>query len=265
VDHNARLLGDAPEQRPQKPTVHGEKILKNNTAPKRNHYRSDLVRIATKAMLDRQLLAEFSEKVMNELASIENAADDADPAIRDLRSLLWCSIDNDDSLDLDQLTYLDPLEAGKARLLVAIADIDALVKKGSAIDGHAHNNTATVYTSARIFPMLPDRLSNDLSSLNENVDRLAVVTDMVLSATGQLEQFTIYRAHVHNQAKLAYDAVALWINGNGPLPLAAQQVQGMAEQLHQQDALAQKMRKLRHAKGSLEVTTQPLFGHAKSR
>jgi exoribonuclease-2 len=141
------------------------------------------------------------------------------------------------------------------RLLVAIADVDALVKKGSAIDDHAHTNTATVYTSARNFPMLPERLSNDLSSLNEQVDRLAVVTDMVFSDAGLLEQFTVYRAQVHNQAKLAYDAVALWINGNGPLPLAAQRVAGMAEKLHQQDTLAQKMRRLRHAKGSLEFET----------
>jgi exoribonuclease-2 len=214
-----------------------------------------LVRIATKAMLERQLLADFSDRVMDELASIKKAADEVDPAIRDLRSLMWCSIDNDDSLDLDQLTHLEPLEAGKARLLVAVADVDALVKKGSAIDAHAHNNTATVYTSARIFPMLPERLSNDLSSLNEHVDRLAVVTDLVFSATGQLEQFTIYRAHVHNQAKLAYDAVALWIDGHGPLPLAAERVAGMAEQLQLQDTMAQKMRLLRHAKGSLEFET----------
>jgi exoribonuclease-2 len=229
--------------------------MKNNTAPKRPHHRSDLVRIATQAMQERQLLAEFSDKVINELASIQHAAEDADPAIRDLRTLLWCSIDNDDSLDLDQLTYLEPLEAGKARLLVAIADVDALVKKGSAIDEHAHTNTATVYTSARIFPMLPERLSTDLSSLNAQQDRLTVVTDMVLSATGQLEQFTLYRARVRNQAKLAYDAVALWVAGDGPLPEAAQRVPGMAEQLHQQDALAQKMRLLRHAKGSLEFET----------
>jgi exoribonuclease-2 len=229
--------------------------MQNNTAPKRPHHRSDLVRIATQAMLERQLLPDFSSKAMEQLASIERAADDADPAIHDLRSLPWCSIDNDDSLDLDQLTHLEPLAAGKARLRVAIADVDALVTKGSAIDGHAHTNTATVYTSARIFPMLPERLSNDLSSLNENVTRLAVVTDMVFTADGLLEQFTVYRARVHNQAKLAYDAVALWITGSGPLPLAAQRVQGMAEQLRQQDALAQKMRLLRHAKGSLEFET----------
>ena len=229
--------------------------MKNNTAPKRPHHRSDLVRIATQAMLERQLLADFSDQVLHELASIKQAADDADPAIRDLRALPWCSIDNDDSLDLDQLTYLEPLEAGKTRLLVAIADVDALVKKDSAIDAHAHTNTATVYTSARNFPMLPERLSNDLSSLNEGVDRLAVVTDMIFSATGLLEQFTLYRAHVHNQAKLAYDAVALWITCNGPMPVAARRVPGMAEQLRQQDALAQKMRLLRHAKGSLEFET----------
>jgi exoribonuclease-2 len=233
----------------------GEITLKNNTAPKRPHHRSDLVRIAMQAMQERQLLADFSAKVNEELASITHAADVTDPAIRDLRSLLWCSIDNDDSLDLDQLTCLEPLEAGRVRLLVAIADVDALVKKGSAIDDHAHTNTATVYTSARNFPMLPERLSNDLSSLNEQVDRLAVVTDMVFSDAGLLEQFTVYRAQVHNQAKLAYDAVALWINGNGPLPLAAQRVAGMAEKLHQQDTLAQKMRRLRHAKGSLEFET----------
>jgi hypothetical protein len=96
-----------------------KKSMKNNTAPKRFHHRSDLVRIATEAMLDRQLLAEFSSRVIEELALIEKAADDTDPAIRDLRDLLWCSIDNDDSMDLDQLTYLEPLDAGKVRLLVA--------------------------------------------------------------------------------------------------------------------------------------------------
>ena len=206
-------------------------------------------------MRERQLLAEFSAQVLQEVAAIEHAADDSDPSIRDQRRLLWCSIDNDDSLDLDQLTYLEPLEQGKVRLYVAIADVDALVKKGSAIDDHAHTNTASVYTSARIFPMLPERLSTDLTSLNGGVDRLAVVTEMEFSETGQLLHYVLYRAHVHNQAKLAYDAVALWITGDGPLPEAAQAVPGMDLQLRQQDTLAQKMRVLRHAKGSLEFET----------
>ncbi|NVO06223.1 MAG: RNB domain-containing ribonuclease, partial [Rhodoferax sp.] len=135
------------------------------------------------------------------------------------------------------------------------AEGDALVKKGAAIDAHARNNTATVYTSARIFPMLPERLSTDLTSLNAGVDRLAVVTEMDFSASGQLLKFALYRARVHNHAKLAYDAVALWLTGDGPLPDAALRVPGMDLQLRQQDALAQQLRVLRHAKGSLEFET----------
>lgn len=229
--------------------------MKTNTASPNPHHKSDLVRIATHAMLERQLLPEFSEAVLQELKTIAHAADDADPAIRDLRALLWCSIDNDDSLDLDQLTYLEPLEQGKVRLYVAIADVDALVRKGTAIDAHAHANTASVYTSARIFAMLPERLSTDLTSLNGGVDRLALVTDMTFSDAGQLLQFSVHRARVHNQAKLAYDAVASWLVGQGPLPPVAQSVPGMDQQLRLQDSLAQRLRLLRHAKGSLEFET----------
>ncbi|RFO96926.1 ribonuclease II [Rhodoferax lacus] len=219
------------------------------------HHRSDLVRIAIASMRERQLLTAFSAQALQELASIAGAASDSTPAVRDLRSLLWCSIDNDDSLDLDQLTVCEALKGGRTRLLVAIADVDALVKKGSALDDHARTNTATIYTSACIFPMLPERLSTNLTSLGAGVDRLAVVTDMLFASDGQLQEATLYRATVHNQAKLAYDAVSLWIDGSGPLPVAAQSVPGMDLQLRQQDALAQKMRVLRHAKGSLEFET----------
>jgi exoribonuclease-2 len=219
------------------------------------HHRADLVRIAKAAMRERQLLTDFSAQALQELAAITGAAQASEPAVRDLRRLLWCSIDNDDSRDLDQLTVCEPQDAGQTRLLVAIADVDALVKKGSAIDDHARNNTATIYTSACIFPMLPEKLSTDLTSLGAGVDRLAVVTDMRFAADGQLLQATLYRAQVHNQAKLAYDAVALWLEGTGPLPEAAQKVPGMELQLRQQDVLAQKLRLLRHAKGSLEFET----------
>ena len=229
--------------------------MKNNSASRNPHHRSDLVRIATHAMQERDLLTEFSERALREVAAMDKAADATDPAMRDQRALLWCSIDNDDSLDLDQLTYLEPLALGKVRLYVAIADVDALVKKGSAVDDHARANTATVYTSARIFPMLPERLSTDLTSLNGGVDRLAVVTEMEFAQDGQLLQYAVYRARVHNQAKLAYDAVSLWLTGEGPLPEAAQRVAGMDVQLRLQDTLAQKMRVLRHAKGSLEFET----------
>ncbi len=229
--------------------------MKNFSAARPQHHRADLVRIAYQAMRERQLLTEFSDAVLRQLKGIDRAAVDADPGVRDLRALLWCSIDNDDSLDLDQLTVCEALEQGRMRLLVAVADVDALVKKGTPIDDHARSNGATVYTSARIFPMLPERLSTDLSSLNAGVDRLAMVTDMVFAPDGQLQQSTLYQASVHNQAKLAYDAVADWLVGQGPLPAPAQAVAGMDWQLREQDALAQKLRQLRHAKGSLELET----------
>ena len=132
----------------------------------RSHQRSDLVRIATHAMHERGLLPEFSPEVERQLAGITRQPDAADPAIHDLTTLLWCSIDNDDSMDLDQLTLSEALPNGSVRLWVAIADVDALVPRDSPIDQHASTNTTSVYTSARIFPMLPERLSTDLTSLN---------------------------------------------------------------------------------------------------
>jgi exoribonuclease-2 len=226
-----------------------------NPLSRQTHQRADLVRIAVDAMLERQLLPEFSAQVAQELDAIAGAANETSPSIRDLRTLLWCSIDNDDSLDLDQLTYCETMDDGRTRTLVAIADVDALVKMGSAIDAHARTNTASIYTSARIFPMLPERLSTNLTSLNAGEDRLALVTEMVFSADAHLQHSTVYRARVHNQAKLAYDAVAAWIVGQGPLPLAAQAISGMDAQLRQQDALAQQLRALRRAQGSLELET----------
>lgn len=228
--------------------------MPHNT-PHARHHRADLVRIAIEAMHERHLLTEFSPAVTQALTSLQTPDDTDLQNVKDMRSLLWCSIDNDDSLDLDQLTCIEPLDAGRTRLYVAVADVDALVKKGSAIDAHAATNTATIYTSARIFPMLPEALSNDLTSLNAGVDRLAIVTEMDFSADAHLEHFQVYRAQVHNHAKLAYDAVALWLAGRGPLPDAAQAVPDMDWQLRQQDALAQQMRLLRHAKGSLELET----------
>ncbi len=221
----------------------------------RHHHRSDLVRLATLAMTERGLQPEFSASVEQQLAAITAAASESDATIRDLTGLLWCSIDNDDSRDLDQLTVCEPLEHGALKMLVAIADVDSLVKKGTAIDDHARANTTSVYTSARIFPMLPERLSTDLTSLNADQNRLALVTEMVFNADATLASTTVYRAKVRNKAKLAYDAVSAWIDGQGALPAAAAAVPGMDTQLRTQDALAQQLRVLRHAQGSLELET----------
>lgn len=226
--------------------------------PKHTHQRSDLVHIAIHVMTERGLEPEFSARAEAQLAAIPGpgrVADEAGAEIHDLTGLLWFSLDNDDSLDLDQLTVCEVLPKGAVRLWVAIADVDVLVKKGTPIDTHALINTTSVYTSARIFPMLPERLSTNLTSLNPGEDRLALVTEMVFNADGSLAGSTVYRALVRNQAKLAYDAVSAWIDGQAPLPEAAAAVAGMEAQLRTQDALAQTLRARRHAEGSLELET----------
>ena len=148
-----------------------------------------------------------------------NGASGADaPAIRDLTGLLWASIDNDDSRDLDQLTVAETLPGDAVKIRVAVADVDALVKDGSAIDAHARHNTTSVYTAAKIFPMLPEKLSTDLTSLNLDEDRLAVVVEMVVGADGSVQSSDIYRARVRNHAKLAYNSVAAWLEGSAAMP-----------------------------------------------
>lgn len=219
------------------------------------HHRSDLVRLAIRAMSERGLEPEFSRRVEQQLAAITGPGRESGAAIHDLRDLLWCSLDNDDSLDLDQLTACEVLDHGTVRLWVAIADVDALVKKGTPIDEHALINTTSVYTSARIFPMLPERLSTDLTSLNFDEDRLALVTEMVFNADASLAGATVYRARVRNKAKLAYDAVSAWIDGDSALPAAAAAVPGIEAQLRTQDLLAQQLRVRRHLAGSLELET----------
>ena len=217
--------------------------------------RSDLVRIATEAMTERGLEPDFPAGVRQQLSSLTGPGRDTDPNIRDLRSLPWCSIDNDDSLDLDQLTTCEALADSAVRIHVAVADVDALVKKGSAIDAHARFNTTSVYTSAQVFAMLPERLSTDLTSLNPGADRLAVVTEMVVAADGSFTPAGVHRALVRNQAKLAYDAVSDWIDGAGDLPDAARAVPGMEAQRRTQDDAAQRLRERPHAQGSLQLET----------
>src|SRR5581483_5948318 len=140
-------------------------------------HRFRLRAIARRAMIERGFLPEFSDAVLAETQHLTQAAPANTPAIRDLRALLWCSIDNDDSRDLDQLSVAEQLADGEVKILVAVADVDALVTKGSAVDQHARQNTTSVYTPAQIFPMLPEKLSTDLTSLNPGVDRLAIVVE----------------------------------------------------------------------------------------
>ena len=217
--------------------------------------RSDLVRIAGEVMAERGLEPEFPAAVHAQLTTITGAGRDEDSRIRDLTALPWCSIDNDDSLDLDQLTACEPLADGVVKIFVAVADVDALVAKGSAIDAHAWINTTSVYTSARVFAMLPERLSTDLTSLNPHQDRLAIVTEMVVAPDASITQATLYRATVRNHAQLAYDALSVWIESEGELPEVAGAIAGLEQQLRTQDEVAQRLRLRRHAQGSLELET----------
>jgi len=215
----------------------------------------ELRSIARRVMLQRGLLPDFSPEVRRETKAITRAAPTTGAATRDLRGLLWASIDNDDSRDLDQLSVAQPLAGGAVRILIAIADVDATVKEGSAIDGHARTNTTSVYTAAEIFPMLPEKLSTDLTSLGEGRERLAIVIDMAIADDGTLTESDVYRAVVLNRAKLAYNGVAAWLDGTAPAPQALSAVPGLDDQLRVQDRVAQKLRRLRHQRGALSLET----------
>ncbi len=227
------------------------------------HHRADLERIARRAMIERDLLPDFSPAALQELASIRpEAVLRPDSSRRDLRDLLWASIDNDDSRDLDQLTVAEQLADGAVRILVAVAEVDALVEKDTAIDDHARHNTTSVYTPTKIFPMLPEPLSTDLTSLAYGADRGALVFDLTIARDGSLRDSDLYRATVRNRAKLAYSSVAAWLEGTGPLPTAIAAVAGLDANLRHQDETAQVLRRRRHEQGALNLQTiqaRPVF------
>jgi VacB/RNase II family 3'-5' exoribonuclease len=227
-----------------------------------------LENIAVRVMAERGLLAGFSQEALAELEKLETI-DPLDSyrhgntaGVRDLRGLLWASIDNDDSRDLDQLSVAELLPNGQVKVLVAVADVDSLVKKGSAINNHARHNTTSVYTVAKIFPMLPEELSTGLTSLNVDEDRLSIVIEMLMNADGTLHGSDVYRAVVRNHAQLAYHGVAAWLDGNSDAPASITEVKGLAENLRLQDKVAQSMKNYRHTHGALSLETieaKPLF------
>jgi ribonuclease R len=229
---------------------------------KYQHHRAILEDIAERAMLERGLLPEFSGEALAELNRIQSPARKNGEPIRDLTELLWASIDNDGSRDLDQITAAEAMPGNTIKVQVAVANVDALVKDRSAIDDHARHNTTSVYTPAKIFPMLPEKLSTNLTSLNYNQNRLSIVVEMVIGADGSLQQSDIYHALVRNHAKLTYDGVAAWLEGIDPVPKSVAMVNGLAESLRLQDKAAQKLKNLRHVHGALSLETieaRPVF------
>ena len=197
--------------------------------------------------------AEFSPAVMREVRLLDDPSDDPlPPGCRDLRPLPWSSVDNRESRDLDQIEVAELLADGSIRIRIGVADVDTLVRLGSAADEHAAANTTSVYTGVAVFPMLPERLSTDLTSLNEGEDRLAVVIEFDVAADGTLAKASVYNALVHNRAKLTYDAVGRWLEDKGPEPPAIAAWPELRDQVCLQDEAALRLRRARSIAGALD-------------
>jgi VacB/RNase II family 3'-5' exoribonuclease len=210
-----------------------------------NHF--DLVAASRQEMLAHGFLPDVPADAMNQLQSIHAAPD---PQLRDLTALLWSSIDNDDSRDLDQIEWAERTPAG-IRVLVGIADVDTAVKKRTPIDRYAEHETTSVYAGIHTYPMLPEKLSTDLTSLNEAGDRAAVVIEYVVGDDGSLSSPAIYRARVRNHAQLTYNAVGAWLEGKAGAPSKVAASKELQAQLHLQDEAAQKLRAARFRLGAL--------------
>ena len=194
---------------------------------------------------------DFSPAVMREVRSLDST-DDARPAgVLDLRALPWSSIDNRESRDLDQIEVAERHRDNSIRVRIGVADVGSRVPLGSAADAHAAANTTSVYTGVAVFPMLPERLSTDLTSLNEGEDRLALVIEFDVAPDGSLRNASVYPALVHNRAKLTYDAVGLWLEHKGPAPLAIAAWPELRDQVRLQDEAAQRLRRARNLAGAL--------------
>lgn len=223
----------------------------------------NLSEIASNVMLANGFLPEFPDDVNRELASIQApAVPNTKSSYRDMRDRLWVSIDNDDSKDLDQLTLAEEVGSGRAKIFVAVADVTDLVSLGSAIDQYAAHNTTSVYTPTRNFPMLPLKLSTDLTSLNENADRCAIVIEMMIQANGQFDLSAIYSAWVKNHAKLAYNSLAEWMEKGGSLPHPGGDIPGVGDQIHLQEQISKRIQKFRDSQGALtfgKIEVQPIL------
>jgi exoribonuclease-2 len=216
----------------------------------------DLFAIAQQTMIEAGFEPEISDLVKQEVRSIvAKPSPTPSASVRDLRALLWSSIDNSTSRDLDQVEYAEAPGNGETRVLVGIADVDAFVSKGSAIDKRAAANGTSVYAGVKTFPMLPEELSTDLSSLNADQDRLAVVTEMLVAPDGTTKSTDIYLALLRNHAKLAYEPIGDWLDEKTGVPASVKAVPGLEAQIRLQFEAAKDLRELRKQHGALELET----------
>jgi exoribonuclease II len=216
----------------------------------------DLQAIARQVMIEHGFDPDFPPQVQQELAGLKSSPQlSADRDVRDLRSLLWSSIDNDTSRDLDQIEVAEQLSNGDIKVLIGIADVDADVPKASAIDQHAASQTTTVYTGVRNFSMIPEKLSTGMTSLLENQDNAAVIIEYVVSSDGHVKSNDLYRALVRNRAQLTYSGVGAWLEGTAPAPPKVASSSDLQEQLTLQNTVAQALRQQRYRHGALNIET----------
>jgi len=221
----------------------------------------NLVAAAHAAMLEHGFHPDFPAGTDTELTAIlddkkpPSAAPEFQYQFRDLRGLLWSSIDNDTSKDLDQIEWAERLPDGRIRVLVGVADVDARVAEGTVIDAHARGETTSVYTGVKVFPMLPPELSEGITSLNEAEERAAIVIDYCVDPSGAVSEGKAYRALVRNRAQLAYPAVGAWLEGRGPAPAKVTVNSELAAQLKLQDEAAQRLVGSRFQHGALDLET----------
>ena len=217
----------------------------------------NLQAMAREVMQAQGFQPDFPPENRKQLADIKAHPPQLTPSekVQDLRSLPWSSIDNDTSKDLDQIEVAERLPNGDIKVMIGIADVDAFVAKDSPIDQHAERETTSVYTGVSIFPMLPNELSTGASSLLENSDRPAVVTEFVVNTGGSISSSNVYRALVRNKAQLTYHAVGAWLEGTAAAPPKVAASSELQAQLKLQDDVAQALRKLRFEHGALNLDT----------
>jgi VacB/RNase II family 3'-5' exoribonuclease len=216
----------------------------------------DLVSAAHADMVEHGFQPDFPPGTDSELAKIKSQPElPPAPGAQDLRNLLWSSIDNDTSKDLDQIEWAEELPGGRIRVLIGIADVDARVPRGSLLDTHAQSETTSVYTGVKVFPMLPTDLSEGITSLNEDADRVAVVIEYAVDSSGAVSDGKAYRALVRNRAQLTYNSVGAWLEGRGPAPDKVAANADLAAQLKLQDKAAQNMLGSRFQHGALDLET----------
>jgi VacB/RNase II family 3'-5' exoribonuclease len=217
----------------------------------------DLQAIAREAMIEHGFEPDFPPQVQSQLIQLKNRAQEirGSDSVRDLRNLLWSSIDNDTSRDLDQIEFVEQFSGDHLKIMVGIADVDSFVPKGSPIDLHAARETTTVYAGIRNFPMLPEELSTGETSLLENEDRLSVVIEFTVDGTGAVIASEIYQALVRNKAQLQYNSVGDWLEGRGSAPAKVAASTDLQAQVKLQDEVAQRMRDRRYQNGALNIQT----------